>query len=194
MSTQPKILAFAGSGRKASFNKQLVAIAANGARAAGADVTVIDLANFTMPLYDQDLEQTQGVPDEAVRFKELLLQHQGLLIASPEYNGAFSPLLKNCIDWASRPSSKEEAPLIAYKAKPVAIMSASPGRLGGMRGLVMLRMLLGNLGMVVLPSEQCISQAFSAFDENAQLTDPRKQEAVQAIGAQLTHFLNPTRL
>ena len=97
-----KILAFASSARADSLNKKLVAIAAQGAREAGADVTVVDLADYPMPLFDEDLEAQQGMPDTARAFKHLLMEHDGFLIASPEYNSAFSPLLKNAIDWASR--------------------------------------------------------------------------------------------
>ena len=99
----PKILAFSGSARKSSFNQKLVAIAAEGASAAGADITLINLADYPMPMFDEDLEASEGMPAAARAFKQLLIDHDGLLIASPEYNSAFSPLLKNAIDWATRP-------------------------------------------------------------------------------------------
>ena len=97
-----KILAFAGSARKDSLNKKLLKIAAAGAQTAGADVTLVDLADFELPLFNQDLESEQGMPEKAGEFKRLMIAHDGFLIASPEYNSAFSPLLKNTIDWASR--------------------------------------------------------------------------------------------
>ena len=99
----PKILAFSGSARKSSFNQKLVTIAAEGANAAGADITLINLADYPMPMFDEDLEASEGMPAAARAFKQLLIDHDGLLIASPEYNSAFSPLLKNAIDWATRP-------------------------------------------------------------------------------------------
>ncbi len=180
-----KIVAFAGSGRKDSFNKKLVAIAAAGATEAGADVTLIDLADYPMPLFDQDLEGEDGIPESALAFKRLLIEHDALLIASPEYNSAFSPLLKNAIDWASRAESKDEPPLKAFRGKSAAILAASPGALGGLRGLVFLRMLLANLGVTVIPDQQTVAKAFQAFDAEGALADERKHKAVLALGRKL---------
>lgn len=185
-----KILAFAGSSRKDSINKKLVNIAATAAEIEGAKVTVIDLADFSMPIFNQDLEKEQGMPETAREFKQLLISHDGFLIASPEYNSAFSPLLKNVIDWASRAESKDEPPLQAYKGKFVSIMAASPGGLGGIRGLVFLRMLLANLGMIVLPEQQAIPQAFKAFSEDGSLIDKNQQQAVEQLGINLVQILN----
>ncbi len=91
--TRPHILAFAGSARSDSLNKKLIKIAVTGAQRAGADVTLIDLCDYAMPLYDGDLEKDRGLPDKALALRQLLLEHQGLLLASPEYNGFFSSLL-----------------------------------------------------------------------------------------------------
>ncbi len=180
-----KVLAFAGSSRKDSFNRKVLAIAAEGARQAGADVTLIDLADFPMPLFNQDDEAREGMPEQARRFKQLLIEHDAFLIASPEYNSAFSPLLKNVIDWASRAESNDEAPLLAYKGKYAAIMSASPGGLGGMRGLVFLRMLLANIGVTVLADQQTLSGAGKAFDEQGMLNDDAKRLAFANLGEKL---------
>lgn len=180
-----KILAFAGSGRKESSNKKLIKIAALGAEEVGASVTVIDLADYPMPLFDQDLETREGMPANALKFKKLLMEHDGIMIASPEYNSAFSPLIKNVIDWASRAESKEEPPLAAYRDKVAVIMSASPGALGGSRGLVFLRMLLANIGVIVLPEQKAIPGAFKAFKEDGTLIDERNQESVLALGSTL---------
>lgn len=181
----PKILAFAGSARKESFNKKLLQIAVSGAHEAGANVTLIDLADYPMPLFDQDLEQDTGIPENALKFKKLLIEHDALMIASPEYNSAFSPLLKNVIDWASRAESDAEPPLVAYQGKIATIMAASPGALGGLRGLVFLRMLLGNIGVTVLPDQQAIPQAFKAFNDAGVLIDDKKQESVISLGRKL---------
>lgn len=189
-----KILAFAGSSRKDSANKKLVKIAAVAAKNAGASVTVIDLADYPMPIFNQDLEIEQGMPEKAREFKQLLIEHDGFLIASPEYNSAFSPLLKNAIDWASRAESKDEPPLQAYKGKSVSIMSTSPGGLGGLRGLVFLRMLLANIGMIVLPEQQAIPQAFKAFSEQGTLVDINQQQAVEKLGVNLVKMLNQSVL
>ncbi len=187
----PRILAFAGSSRAASFNKKLVALAAEGARAAGAEVTLIDLADFPMPLFEQDLEAREGMPEHAARFKELLLTHDGLLIASPEYNSAFSPLLKNALDWASRATSDNEPPLAAYRGKFAALMAASPGALGGLRGLVFLRMLLGNIGINVLATQKAIPAAHEAFAEDGTLRNTRDDKAVRDLGKELAETLAP---
>ena len=181
----PRILAFAGSSRRDSFNKRLLKIAASGAEAAGADVTRIDLADYPMPLFNQDLESEQGIPENALQFKRLLIDHDAFIIASPEYNSAFSPLLKNVIDWASRAESDDEPPLMAFQGKTAVILAASPGALGGLRGLVFLRMLLANIGVTVLPEQQAIPQAFKAFNEDGSLVDDRKQQSVMALGKKL---------
>ncbi len=125
----PRVLAFAGSTRRESFNKKLVQIAANGVRAAGAEVTLLDLKDFPLPLFDQDLEAEQGMPDNGTKLKKLFIDHDGLLIASPEYNSSITGVLKNAIDWVSRPAP-DEPPLVAFRGKVATLMSASPGALG----------------------------------------------------------------
>jgi NAD(P)H-dependent FMN reductase len=188
MST-PRILAFGGSLRRDSFNQKLVAIAAEGAREAGAEVTLIALRDFPMPLFDQDVEAETGKPDAAKRLKELFLSHQGLLIASPEYNSGYSAALKNAIDWVSRVDSPEEPALSALAGKTAVIMATSPGGLGGLRGLVPLRMLLGNLGITLLPDQIAIPSAFQAFGPDRRLVDPKQEAGVKALGAALANEL-----
>lgn len=184
----PKILAFSGSSRQGSFNQKLVTIAADAAREEGADVTIINLGDYQLPLYDADVESSNGLPEQAKALKKILVEHDGFLIASPEYNSAFTPLLKNAIDWASRKESEQEAPLAAYKGKFAAIMSASPGTLGGLRGLVFLRMLLSNIGVLVLPEQQAISKAHQAFDATGQLVNPEQQQAIRQLGIKLARI------
>ena len=130
--SKPRILAFAGSARTDSYNHRLLLVAAEGAQAAGADVTVLNLKTYPLPLFDEDLEREDGTPENATQLKQLFLDHDGLLIASPEYNSSITPLLKNVIDWVSR-SAEGEAPLAAYRGKVAALMAASPGGLGGLR-------------------------------------------------------------
>ena len=185
MSNIIKVLAFAGSARKDSYNKRLLPIVAAGAEAAGGRVTIADLADYPMPLFDQDLEAEQGMPEQAKRFKDLMLEHDAMVIASPEYNSAFSPLLKNTLDWISRSETDDEPSLSAYRGKVAGILAASPGALGGMRGLVFLRMLLGNLGVLVVPKQQAIRQAFKAFEESGALKDERHNHAVMEIGSEV---------
>jgi NAD(P)H-dependent FMN reductase len=186
----PKILAFAGSARKDSLNKKLLKIAVEGAQAAGADVTLVDLADFDLPLFSQDLESEMGMPDIAGKFKRLMIAHDGFLIASPEYNSAFSPLLKNTIDWASRSESDDEPPLMAYRGKTAAILATSPGGLGGMRGLVMLRMLLGNLGVIVFPDQQAVPNGLKAFNDDGSMSDPKQEKRTRML---VENYINFTR-
>ena len=184
MSNNPRILAFAGSLRKNSFNKRLVRVAGDGASNAGADVTVIDLAMYPLPVFDEDFEKAEGLPDNAIKLKAILKQHDGFLIACPEYNSSITAALKNAIDWASRPVPDEQ-PLECFKGKVAAIMSASPGGLGGLRGLVHVRAILSNIGVLVLPDQRAISQSHEAFNDDGTLKDPKQQDAIEQIGAKL---------
>ncbi|MEH2087346.1 NADPH-dependent FMN reductase [Nostoc sp.] len=188
MASPPKILAFAGSTRIDSYNKKLVKIAAAGAKAAGAEVTYIDLRDLPLPLFDEDLEAQEGLPANARIFKDLMISHQGLLIASPEYNSSLTAVLKNAIDWASRPAPNE-APLAAFAGKVATIMSTSPGALGGLRGLVHLRSILGNIKVLVLPDQIAVSKAYEAFNADGTLKDPKQQQSIEQLGDGLTKIL-----
>lgn len=187
MST-PRILAFAGSARRDSFNKKLIRIAAVGAEAAGASVTLLDLADFELPLFNQDLEAEKGLPEKAVALKKLFVEHDGLLMSCPEYNSSITPLWKNTIDWVSR-QAPGEAPLAAFKGKVATIMSASPGKLGGLRGLMHVRSILGNIGVVVLPDQIAISEAGGAFAPEGKLQDAKMHESIAGLGRKLAEFL-----
>ncbi len=192
MTDQPRIVAFAGSARRNSFNLKLVKIAAEGARAAGADITVLDMRDFPMPLFDQDLEAAEGPPENGRKLKRIMLAHDGLLIASPEYNSSITPLLKNAIDWVSRPDEGEKA-LAAYEGKVAAVMSASPGRLGGLRGLVHLRSILSNTGVLVIPDQVAVGEAHTAFDEDGALVDEGRRTSIQGLGQSVTKLLRWNR-
>ena len=185
---KPKILAFAGSTRTDSFNKKLVKIAATGAMEGGADVTVIDLRDFSMPLYDGDLEQQQGLPSTARNLKDLMLSHHGFLISAPEYNSSISGVLKNTIDWTSRPSEDEE-PLACFKGKVAGIMSASPGGLGGLRGLVHVRAILENISVLVIPEQVAVSKAHEVFNADGTLKDKKQEDQVKKIGSNVAKLL-----
>jgi len=185
----PKILAFAGSLRKDSFNKKLVRLAAQAARDAGAEVTVVDLNDFPLPLFDQDLEAAEGMPEPGRKLKQLFLDHDGLLIASPEYNSSITAPLKNALDWVSRPTQPGEPGVAAYVGKTAAIIAASPGALGGLRGLVHLRSILGNIQVLVLPDQIAIAKANEAFTEDGTLKDPKQQTTVTGIGAKLAQTI-----
>jgi chromate reductase, NAD(P)H dehydrogenase (quinone) len=188
MTSTPRILALAGSTRTGSLNKRLVQIAATAARAAGVEVTYLDLRDLPLPLYDEDLETKEGLPANARKLKDLLLAHQGLLISSPEYNSSISAVLKNAIDWASRPVAGE-APLACFADKVAAIMSASPGALGGLRGLVHLRAILGNIRVLVLPDQVAVPKAHEAFNPDGMLKDAGQQASVAKLGENLARVL-----
>jgi NAD(P)H-dependent FMN reductase len=186
--SKPRILAFAGSARTESYNHRLLLVAADGARAAGAEVTVLNLRDYPLPLFDEDLEREEGTPENATKLKQLFFDNDGLLIASPEYNSSISPLLKNSIDWVSR-KADGEAPLGAYRGKVAALMAASPGGLGGLRGLVHIRSILSNIGVIVLPDQMAVSRAFEAFDDEGQLKDDKQQAKVRGLGKSVADTL-----
>ena len=185
----PRILAFGGSLRRDSFNQKLAAVAAAGAREAGAEVTLIALRDFPLPVFDQDLEDAEGMPAAAKALKQLFREHDGLLIAAPEYNSSLTAALKNALDWVSRAESDDEPPLVAFAGKTAVLCAASPGALGGLRGLVHVRAILGNIGVTVLPDQVAVSKAHEAFAADGTLSDAKKAARVQKLGAQLARHL-----
>lgn len=184
----PRILAFAGSARADSFNKRLLRVVTDGARSAGADVTVVDLRDLPLPLFDQDVEAREGEPANAKRLKDLMRSAGGFLIASPEHNGTYSALMKNTLDWASRRRDGEK-PLECFAGKLAAVCAASPGPLGGMRGLFQLRYLLGILGVTVLAEQVTVGRAGEAFGADGSLLDEKSRVSATALGASLATAL-----
>ena len=193
MNDFPSILAFAGSSRKASLNDLLVRTAAKKAEDCGVAVDVIQLRDYPLPLYDADLEAERGLPDAARDLKRLMSSHQGFLVASPEYNSSVSAVLKNAIDWASR-REEGEAPLACFKSKVVGLLSASPGALGGLRGLVHIRAIFGNLGCLVIPEQAAVSAAHQAFDEKGMIVDANVRKRVETVGAGVANLLTQLHL
>lgn len=185
--TTPKILAFAGSARTDSFNKKLVKIAAEGAKAAGAEVTYLDFRDLPLPLYDEDLETESGLPANVLTLKSMMKASHGFLIACPEYNSSITPLLKNAIDWASRPEPNDPPMgLTCFRDKVAVIMSTSPGGLGGLRCLFHVRSILSSIGVLVLPDQKAISNAYQAFDQNGNLVDEKQRAEIYNLGNKLT--------
>lgn len=170
MSAAPRVLVFAGSVRRESVNRRLAHVAAARLTAAGVAATLLELADYPLPLYDGDLEAASGLPENALKLKEIFIAHDAFAIVSPEYNGSIPPLLKNCIDWVSRPLP-EQSGYIPFSGKAAALLSASPGFLGGMRGLRHLREVLTVLEMIVLPRQFSLSAADKAFDADGRLAD-----------------------
>ena len=178
-----RILAMAGSTRKDSYNRKLLALVVSAIQKAGAEVTVADLSELAMPFYNGDLEQEAGLPVNATKLKGLLRQHDLLLIACPEYNGFFPALLKNTLDWMSR-AIEGEKPSEAFKGKAAAIVSASPGGYGGQRAAVHLRTFLSNLGMVVQEETLAVPSAHQIFDGGAS-PDATLLEQIENFGKSL---------
>lgn len=189
MPLHPRILAFGGSLRRDSYNQRLAAIAAAGARAAGAEVTLVALRDFPLPVFDEDLEAAHGLPESVKALKALFRGHHGLIIASPEYNSSVTAALKNAIDWISRAESDDDPPLSALTGKTAILCAASPGALGGLRGLVHLRAILGNIGITVLPDQVAVGTAYKAFADDGTLADEKQQTRITALGATLANHL-----
>lgn len=176
MST-PKLVAFAGSYRAGSFNKKLLALVAEAARAAGAEVEVVDLKSLELPMYDGDVEDAGGLPAGAQRFKDALAGAAGMIVASPEYNSSIAPALKNAIDWATRPGD-----LAGFSGKVALLLAASPGAYGGMRGLLAVRSILSSLGTWVMQEQLALGKAHEAFDADGRLKDSRQASLVEGLG------------
>lgn len=187
-----KLLIFAGSTRQNSFNRKLAQSAAALARAAGASVKVLELSTLDIPMYNADLE-ARGTPPDVIRLKEIMDAHPAWIICSPEYNGSYTGLLKNTIDWASSPVkghatwSNGDRP---FQGKVVGLLSASNGALGGLRSLQQLNPLLLNLQCWVCPQQFALSAAASAFDDQGSLRDPGTTQRVAAVVQQVLWAAN----
>ena len=183
----PKILVFAGSIRSGSYNGRLAALAAKELELAGALATLISLEDYPLPLYDADLEAKSGVPEPARRLKDMLADHQGAFIASPEYNASITPLLKNTIDWISRVRVAGEAPLAVFKDRVFALGGASESPYGALRSLMALRQVLElGCGALVIPEQVTVFHANEAFDEMHNLTDARAAASLKRVLRRLT--------
>lgn len=183
MSKPISVLAFAGSTRVHSFNRQLAATAADMAQADGVTVTLLELSDFDVPLYNGDLE-VRGTPRDVVRLKEIFFAHQAWFIASPEYNGSMTALLKNTIDWVSSPIKGDPNWGLGNKpfaGKVVGLLSASPGALGGLRGLSQLAPVLMNLQCWVSPRQFALYKAHEAFDRNGYLAHEPQRKVLRSV-------------
>lgn len=186
-----RILVFSGSARKASLNKKLARVAAEAARAAGGEVTLIDLDDYPMPVYHGDLEASEGMPENARKLRALFLEHDALLIASPENNQSITALLKNVIDWLSRDIGDGKGVnngLAPYRGKVAGLMNATPGPYGGVRHLYHLRQVLSGLQMIVLPNQVQLAHADEAFGPDGALVDERMVRAVNTLAKALVEM------
>ncbi|HXQ79868.1 MAG TPA: NAD(P)H-dependent oxidoreductase [Opitutaceae bacterium] len=186
MASPPRILAFAASARRESLNRKFLALAVEATGEAGGVVTLLDLNEFALPLYHGDLEDAQGLPANAVKLIGLVAGHDGLLVASPEYNSMVTPLLKNTVDWCTRGETNP------FEGKVAAVISASPGIYGGVRSLQLAQQLFLKLGCHVVPGQCVLPGADRAFDAQGRPTSPRTLKSVQALASKLV--LTATRL
>lgn len=179
-----RILGIAGSTRQESLNRRLVHVALSGAESAGAEVEHLDLRDLRIPLYDEIEEASHGMPDGVRRLREALKRSHGVVIASPEYNGSMTAVLKNAIDWTTRPDpeSPEDPPLVAWRGKVAGLLSTSPGGLGGIRGLVHIRAVLSHVGSHVVPQEAAIPFGHGAFHEDGSILDEKRHALVESVG------------
>lgn len=178
--SHPRILIFSGSLRTGSFNTRLVDAAVGELASLDCDLTRISLADYPLPIYDGDLEADKGIPDNAKKLARLFHEHDGVFIASSEYNGSLTPLLKNTIDWISRVHSDDKGDLVPFRGKVTAISAASPGGMGGISMLYHLREILVRLGMLVISEQVAVGNAGSGFDDEDKLTDKRSASFLNA--------------
>ena len=176
----PSLLVIAGSTRTGAFSKQLARAACRLAEADGHRATLVDLRDYPMPLYDGDLEEAEGLPEAAVRLRALIKQHDALLIATSEYNSSLPAVLKNAIDWLSRPYAAEPGVQV-FEHRVAGLLSTSPGALGGMRCLVHLRQVLMNLAMLVITEQFSLGGAAKAFAADGSLADAKQAASVQKV-------------
>lgn len=183
-----KIVFFSGSIRQGSYNTALARYAyALAAQHADVEAVYIDLADYDMPLMNEDIEKA-GKPEKAAAFKKIIQDADAMFITTPEYNGFFSPLLKNAIDWASRPhtdTSTYSNDRPTFDGKVAAIAAASPGAMGGIRALPHLRTLLSGIGVHVVPTQTSVGAGAQAFDDQGQMTDERQRGMIESEVIQL---------
>ena len=167
-----------GSARQGSVNTKLIHAAEDIAKGLGAETKVIDLGGYDMPIYHQDVEASSGIPDAVQQLKADLDSADGLIVASPEYNGFVTPLLLNAITWCSR-GDPDGQMYATFQGKSAVVLSASPGAMGGMRSLNPNRQLLTNLGVNVLPDSVAVGGAFKAFDDSGSLANEQQNAMLQ---------------
>lgn len=178
-----RLIIMTGSARRDALNRKTALALKDAAERAGAATTWVEPADFILPLYDGDLEATEGLPEAAARLQAMFAEHDGLLLAGPEYNGFFSPLVKNTFDWLSRPLPGEPSRpgTVHFRGKPAGIATASPGALGGIRSLQHTRQYLSNLGFLVVPDQLGIPLANKAFDADGGLVEERARAGVETL-------------
>ncbi len=177
-----ELIALSGSIRKESYNEKLAILAIQKARSAGIDAEYVDLRDYSMPIYNSDLDNPQTKPENVRKLRKIFIKSNKIIICSPEHNASVSPLLKNVIDWVSRKDIDD--PKFShpeFRSKAIALLSASPGNFAGIRGLNHLRAVLNNLFAIVIPEQLCIPKAHEAFDNKGQLKNTAYENMLQDI-------------
>lgn len=185
MKITPRILIFAGSIRSGAYSGRTADAAMKQLVVLGAEVTRISLADYPLPIMDEDLEKEHGVPESALLLARMIATHDGFLIASPEYNASIPPLLKNTIDWVSRVRRDGGRPFKPFEGKVAALCSSSDGNFAGIRGLYHLRAVLMACHVEVITPQCSVPRAREAFDESGQLREERLQHAMETVCATL---------
>lgn len=175
----PRIALLSGSIREGSFNTKLINAAERVAEKLGAETRIVDLANYNLPLYNQDVEAATGLPEAALQLKEELGSTDAWIISSPEYNGFPTPILINALTWCSRGDDPSGPMYATFAGKSAVVLSASPGAMGGMRSLNPHRQLLNNLGVNVLANSVAVGGAFKAFDDSGDLVDEKHKTMLE---------------
>ncbi|MDP3898562.1 MAG: NAD(P)H-dependent oxidoreductase [Mesorhizobium sp.] len=181
----PRILVFAGSTRSGAFSGRTADAAMKELALQGAEVTRISLADYPLPIMDEDLEAEKGIPDNAFRLARLIDAHDAVLICTPEYNGSIPPLLKNAIDWVSRVSKDGGRPLRPYPGKIVAICSSSDGHFAGIRSANHLRAVLSHIGMEPISAQVSVPNGADAFGDDGDFREERLRKGMTRLCASL---------
>ena len=187
----PRILIIPGSLRTGSHNVRLAALAAKELALIDVEASRISLQDYPLPIYDADQDANSGAPASAVKLKQMMRAHQGVFIASPEYNGSVPPLLKNAIDWVSQVRERGEPAYAAFKGRAFAIASASPESSGGLRGLLALRQILESCGALVIPEQVAVPEADGTFDD---MDNPTPNAVANALRLELARLVDMARM
>jgi NAD(P)H-dependent FMN reductase len=187
-----KVLALCGSTRRESLNRKLLEVAARGVYENDGEITFLSPGDYRLPLYEGDFEGEHGVPDDVRNLQRLFAEHDALLVASPEHNGGYTASLKNMIDWISRPLETGEPGVRLFAAKVAAVVSASPGPMGGLRSMLGMRAVLEKLGALVIPQGFSLGAAHLAFAEDGRLSDNKADAEIRLVGARLVEVTRQT--
>jgi NAD(P)H-dependent FMN reductase len=177
----PKILVFAGSIRANAFSSRTADAAMKELARQGAEVTRISLVDYPLPIMDQELEREKGVPENAALLARLIAAHDGVLIASPEYNASIPPLLKNTLDWISRIRRDNGRAFNPLSGKVFGLCSSSDSGFGGARGLYHLRAVLMACHAEIVTPQCSVPRASEAFDDEGDFQDERLRLSMETV-------------